>query len=64
MAIAWAGRFAFVAGLPVAAAAAPAPAQTVAAISAGEVRVELDARLRTRIVAVRGPARSRGRAGS
>ena len=34
------------------ASAAPAPAETVAAISAGQVRMEVDARLRTRIVAL------------
>ena len=39
----------------VAVAAAPASGQTVAAISAGQVRVELDARLHSRIVAMLGP---------
>jgi len=34
---------------------AAATAQTVAAISAGQVRVELDTRLRTRVVAILGP---------
>ena len=48
-------KVAWLAGAVMTAMAASATGQTVAAISAGQVRVEIDARLRTRIVATLGP---------
>ena len=47
-------RVAWIAAALMTTIAAPAPGQTVAALSAGQVRVELDAHLRTRIVAILG----------